>query len=143
MELGGVTRFVSRPSIVYAEAQGDYVRLHTADGASHLIRTTLGTLADEWADAGFIRIHRSMLVRRDRIARIRPEDVVLADGTRLPIETETILREGDPTDPFGIVATGLVPYAQLKGADPLARALEIAGLPIAAPSRIARGRPSR
>jgi basic amino acid/polyamine antiporter, APA family len=31
----------------------------------------------------------------------------------------------------GIVATGLVPYAQLKGADPLARALEIAGLPIA------------
>ncbi len=31
----------------------------------------------------------------------------------------------------GAVATGLVPYAQLKGADPLARALEIAGLPIA------------
>ena len=31
----------------------------------------------------------------------------------------------------GIVATGLVPYQQLKGADPLARALELAGLPIA------------
>jgi APA family basic amino acid/polyamine antiporter len=31
----------------------------------------------------------------------------------------------------GIVATGLVPYTQLKGADPLARALELAGLPIA------------
>ena len=31
----------------------------------------------------------------------------------------------------GAVATGLVPYQQLKGADPLARALEIAGLPIA------------
>ena len=31
----------------------------------------------------------------------------------------------------GAVATGLVPFAQLKGADPLARALEIAGLPIA------------
>ena len=31
----------------------------------------------------------------------------------------------------GAVATGLVPYAQLKGADPLARALELAGLPIA------------
>jgi APA family basic amino acid/polyamine antiporter len=28
----------------------------------------------------------------------------------------------------GIVATGLVPYAQLKGADPLARALDVAGL---------------
>jgi APA family basic amino acid/polyamine antiporter len=31
----------------------------------------------------------------------------------------------------GIVATGLVPYTQLKAADPLARALEVAGLPIA------------
>jgi APA family basic amino acid/polyamine antiporter len=31
----------------------------------------------------------------------------------------------------GAVATGLVPYTQLKGADPLAKALDIAGLPIA------------
>jgi APA family basic amino acid/polyamine antiporter len=31
----------------------------------------------------------------------------------------------------GVVATGLVPYQQLRGADPLARALELAGLPIA------------
>jgi basic amino acid/polyamine antiporter, APA family len=31
----------------------------------------------------------------------------------------------------GVVATGLVPYQQLKAADPLARALEVAGLPIA------------
>jgi APA family basic amino acid/polyamine antiporter len=31
----------------------------------------------------------------------------------------------------GAVATGLVPYAQLKASDPLARALEVAGLPTA------------
>jgi APA family basic amino acid/polyamine antiporter len=31
----------------------------------------------------------------------------------------------------GIVATGLVPYQQLRAADPLARALDVAGLPIA------------
>jgi basic amino acid/polyamine antiporter, APA family len=31
----------------------------------------------------------------------------------------------------GIVATGLVPYQQLKAADPLARALEVAGMPTA------------
>ena len=31
----------------------------------------------------------------------------------------------------GIVATGLVPYQQLRAADPLARALEVAGLPVA------------
>jgi APA family basic amino acid/polyamine antiporter len=31
----------------------------------------------------------------------------------------------------GVVATGLVPYEQLRAADPLARALDVAGLPIA------------
>jgi APA family basic amino acid/polyamine antiporter len=31
----------------------------------------------------------------------------------------------------GVVATGLVPYQQLRAADPLARALEVAGLPTA------------
>jgi APA family basic amino acid/polyamine antiporter len=31
----------------------------------------------------------------------------------------------------GVVATGVVPYQQLRAADPLARALELAGLPIA------------
>ena len=31
----------------------------------------------------------------------------------------------------GIVATGLVPYQQLRASDPLAKALEVAGLPIA------------
>ena len=35
---GGVTRFVARSDIRYVEAQGDYARLHTADG-SHLVRT--------------------------------------------------------------------------------------------------------
>jgi len=71
VELGGVTRFVSRPSIVYLEAQGDYVRLHTADGRSHLIRTTLGALADEWAAAGFVRIHRSSAVNLSHVHEFR------------------------------------------------------------------------
>ena len=32
VELGGVTRFVRRSDVRYVEAQGDYARLHTADG---------------------------------------------------------------------------------------------------------------
>jgi len=71
VELGGVTRFVSRPSIVYVEAQGDYVRLHTADGSSHLIRTTLSTLTDEWASVGFVRIHRSSAVNLSHVHEFR------------------------------------------------------------------------
>jgi DNA-binding LytR/AlgR family response regulator len=40
-----------RSSVRWVEAQGDYARLHTADG-SHLVRVSLATLAERWADAG-------------------------------------------------------------------------------------------
>jgi DNA-binding LytR/AlgR family response regulator len=59
--LGGVTTFIKRSQVRYAQAQGDYARLHT-DTGSHLVRTSLTTLEDRWAEAGFVRIHRSTLV---------------------------------------------------------------------------------
>src|SRR5690606_39180617 len=71
VELAGVTRFVSRSKVTHAEAQGDYVRLHTLDGSSHLIRTPLSNLAEDWADAGFLRIHRSLVVNRAHIVEVR------------------------------------------------------------------------
>ena len=52
----------SSPSqIRYAQAQGDYARLHTESG-SHLVRIPLSTLEERWGTAGFVRIHRSTLV---------------------------------------------------------------------------------
>jgi DNA-binding LytR/AlgR family response regulator len=59
--LGGVTTFIRRSQVRFAQAHGDYARLHTATG-SHLVRTSLTTLEERWADAGFVRIHRSTLV---------------------------------------------------------------------------------
>lgn len=70
VELGGVTRFVSRADVLYAEAQGDYARLHTAEG-SHLIRTPLTTLEDDWGQLGFVRIHRSLLVALAHVDEVR------------------------------------------------------------------------
>lgn len=61
VELGGVTRFVNRSDVRFAEAHGDYARLHTADG-SHLVRVPLSTLEEQWSSAGFVRIHRRYLV---------------------------------------------------------------------------------
>jgi DNA-binding LytR/AlgR family response regulator len=61
VELGGVTRFVQRSSVRFVEASGDYARLHTPDG-THLVRVPLSTLERQWAHAGFVRIHRSLLV---------------------------------------------------------------------------------
>lgn len=70
VELGGVTRFVQRSQVRYVEARGDYARLHTANG-SHLVRVSLTTLEERWADAGFVRIHRSTLVALGHVDEIR------------------------------------------------------------------------
>src|SRR4051812_9673136 len=61
VDQGGVTRFVRRYDVRYVEAQGDYARLHTA-GGKPLVRTALATLEEQWREAGFVRIHRSLLV---------------------------------------------------------------------------------
>jgi DNA-binding LytR/AlgR family response regulator len=88
VELGGVTRFVRRSEVAYVEASGDYARLHTAT-ASHLVRVPLAQLETEWADAGFVRIHRSLLVALAHVAELRTDggrcSVRLGDGTELGV----------------------------------------------------------
>lgn len=87
VELGGVTRFIHRSAVRYVEAQGDYARLHTAT-ESHLIRTPLTTLEEEWAAAGFVRIHRSLLVALAHIDHVRMESgrcTVTVGGTELQV----------------------------------------------------------
>lgn len=70
VELGGRTRFVPRTAVRYVEAQGDYARLHTSDG-SHLVRVPLSSLEEQWRDAGFVRIHRSLLVALAHVEEVR------------------------------------------------------------------------
>lgn len=70
VELGGRTTFVSRSSVRYVEAQGDYARLHTDDG-SHLVRIPLSTLEERWRSAGFVRIHRSTLVALTHVDEVQ------------------------------------------------------------------------
>ena len=87
VELGGVTRFVSRSAVRYVEAQGDYARLHTAD-TSHLLRVPLTSLEEQWREAGFVRIHRSLLVALAHIEEVRMESgrcTVLVAGEQLVV----------------------------------------------------------
>ena len=72
VERGGVTRFIRRSDVLWVEAHGDYVRLHTRDD-HHLLRTPLTSLADSWRSAGFVRIHRSYLVDVHKIEQMRTE----------------------------------------------------------------------
>lgn len=87
VELAGTTRMLPRSSVRWVEAQGDYARLHTGD-ASHLVRVSLATLAERWANAGFARIHRSYLVQLRLVTELRLTGsgyVVALDGVELPV----------------------------------------------------------
>ena len=76
----------------YAEAQDDYVALKS-EGKKHLKQQTLVSLAAALDPSDFVRVHRSFLVRLDRVRSIElyaknSRVAILSDGTRIPISRE-------------------------------------------------------
>jgi len=87
IELGGVTTFIQRSQVLYAQAHGDYARLHTTTG-SHLVRISLTTLEDRWGASGFVRIHRSTLISLPQVTEVRMDRgrcSVRLDGVELQV----------------------------------------------------------
>ena len=87
VRLGLRVRLVQAGAIDWIEAQGDYVGLHVG-GQLHLLRETLQRLAARLDPACFVRIHRSSIVRLDRVAEMqalanRDHLLRLRDGTVL------------------------------------------------------------
>lgn len=79
--------FVAVADVDRLEAEGNYVAV-VAGGRRHLVRESLHALASRLDPAEFVRVHRSHLVRIDRIRRMEPcghgeYELTLADGTRL------------------------------------------------------------
>ncbi|MCH7230999.1 LytTR family DNA-binding domain-containing protein [Glycomyces sp. L485] len=70
VELAGRTIFIRRDDIAFAEAHGDYVRLHSGED-SHLLRQSLTYLEQVWDEAGFVRAHRSYLVNLAAVTELR------------------------------------------------------------------------
>jgi two-component system LytT family response regulator len=89
IRVGKHVRFVSIEDIDWIEAQGDYAEIHIG-ARTHLIRESLNTLG-EWLDPkAFIRIHRSAIVRINRIASVislpnRDCEITLRNGTSLRV----------------------------------------------------------
>ena len=82
-----ITKYIPRQEVTYAEAQGDYVRLHTAH-TSHLVRIPLTVLEEHWTADGFARTHRRFLVRVTAVTEARWESghlTVLVNGTAIPV----------------------------------------------------------
>ncbi|MGH8889408.1 MAG: LytR/AlgR family response regulator transcription factor [Acidothermaceae bacterium] len=71
VESGGRTLLVDRSDVCWIQANGDYVRLHTIQGGSHLVRLPLALFEERWAAHGFVRIHRSHLVALRYVAEVR------------------------------------------------------------------------
>jgi DNA-binding LytR/AlgR family response regulator len=87
VERAGVTRFVAVSEIRFVEAEGDYARLHTGS-ESYLVRIPLSQLEQQWAGAGFVRIHRSVLVALPYVDELRVDGgrvAVVVGGTELPV----------------------------------------------------------
>ena len=63
--------FVRADAIEWARADGNYVAL-AAEGRSHLLRETMKAFETKLDPARFVRIHRSVIVAIDRIARLEP-----------------------------------------------------------------------
>jgi two-component system LytT family response regulator len=85
----GSIEVVKVSDLDWIEAEGDYVRLH-AQGKSHLLREKISALEAQLDPATFVRIHRSIIVRLDRIATLKPQNngdhlVFLRDGRKLSL----------------------------------------------------------
>ena len=89
VDLAGTTRFLPRAAVCWAEAQGDYARLHMAGGGSHLLRTPLAVLQAEWESAGFVRVHRGYLVALNRIVELRAVD----SGYRIRVSGQPVMAD--------------------------------------------------
>lgn len=72
----------------WIEAEGQYVRLHAGE-RSYLVRHSISSLLRELSGEGFIQIHRSAVVNRRKIARVRSTrsgvKVELVSSKALPV----------------------------------------------------------
>lgn len=84
---GGRTLFLAPGDILFLEAAGNYVELHTPTG-KHLIRDTLAAWEQKLGGLGFVRIHRSRLVNKAHVAALEATrsgdfEVTLSGGRKV------------------------------------------------------------
>ncbi len=74
--LRGGTRLVPRDSILFLQADGDYVRV-ICDDERFLMRGRVSDLAKRWREHGFVQVHRGYVANLRRAVEVRP----LVNGT--------------------------------------------------------------
>jgi two-component system LytT family response regulator len=86
VKVGNGIRPVDVAAIFYIESEGDYLQLAVA-GERLRIRERMKDIEEQVADAGFVRIHRSVLVNLQHVREMKPKkhgdyEFLMADGAR-------------------------------------------------------------
>ena len=87
--LRGGTRLVPRESILFLEADGDYVRV-ICDTERFLMRGRVSDLARRWRPHGFVQVHRGYVANLRRAVEVRPQlngtaTLAFPDGREIPV----------------------------------------------------------
>jgi DNA-binding LytR/AlgR family response regulator len=82
-------RLLTRGSILYVMAYGDYMRVF-ADSGRYLARGTLADVERRFGPYGFLRVHRQYLVNLRRVTEVRPQLngtalLVFENGGKVPV----------------------------------------------------------
>jgi len=89
VKTGTKIRIIPEQDILFLEAEGDYINIHTPDGR-FLKTKTMQYFEDALDPKKFVRIHRSYIIQLAQITKIEPYEkdthtVVLKNGARLPV----------------------------------------------------------
>jgi two-component system LytT family response regulator len=89
VKTGGKVVVIRIADVDWVKAEHDYVSLFVGN-KSWLVRETIASIERRFANAGFVRIHRSTLVNVDRVRELRPLhkgefQVILQDGVELKL----------------------------------------------------------
>jgi two-component system response regulator LytT len=88
VESAGRTTLVARSEVAWVESSGDYVRVHTFDGRSLLVRLPLSRLEEAWSEEGYLRVHRQYLICLKAVKELRSDGAGLfveVAGASLPV----------------------------------------------------------
>jgi two-component system LytT family response regulator len=90
VKAGGELHFLEQRDIRWAEAQGDYVKIHHKSRGL-LVRMTMNKLEKLLDPSQFVRIHKSSIVNLSNVRRILP---ILANSRGMELDNGTTLRIG-------------------------------------------------
>ncbi len=95
---GGAIRLIARNSILYAQSNGDFVRIVTDEGR-YLLRATLTEVEQRWEPFGFVRVHRQYVANLHRAVEVRPRlggtaELAFAGEQTIPIARRHVAELG-------------------------------------------------